>query len=84
MYLLPSEQKAAIKTLIEYLEGLEEADEIQNAIFESAKIHNIKPRDFFKILYQILLNTDQGPKLGPYIHTIGVDHIIKTLSKNLE
>jgi lysyl-tRNA synthetase class 1 len=81
---LTNEQKAAIKTLTESLKGLEEADAIQNAIFETAKNHDIKPRDFFKLLYQILLNTDRGPKLGPYIHTIGVNHIIKTLNKNLE
>jgi len=81
---LNEEQKAAIKTLTKSLKGLEEADAIQNAIFETAKSHDIKPRDFFKLLYQLLLNTDRGPKLGPYIHTIGVEHIINTLNKNLD
>ena len=81
---LTDEQKAAIKALTKSLKGLDDADAIQTAIFETAKSNNIKPRDFFKLLYQILLNTDRGPKLGPYIHTIGVDHIIETLNKNLE
>ena len=81
---LTEEQKVAIKALVDVLKGLEEADAIQTAIFETAKNNNIKPRNFFKLLYQILLNSDRGPKLGPYIHTIGVNHTIKTLSKNIE
>jgi lysyl-tRNA synthetase class 1 len=81
---LSKEQKIAIKALINSLEGLDEADAIQTAIFETSKSNNIKPREFFKLLYQILLNADRGPKLGPYIHTIGVNHAIKTLKKNIE
>ncbi|MHA1200412.1 MAG: lysine--tRNA ligase, partial [Candidatus Heimdallarchaeaceae archaeon] len=81
---LTNEQRVAIKDLTESLKGLGDTDAIQTAIFETARNNDIKPRDFFKLLYQILLNTDRGPKLGPYIHTIGVDHVIKTLNKNLE
>lgn len=80
---LSNEQKVAIKMLIERIEKMTDADSIQTAIFETAKNNQIKPRDFFKILYQILLNTKRGPKLGPYISTMGVKNVIKSLNKNL-
>ncbi|MHA1213511.1 MAG: hypothetical protein ACTSSH_13760 [Candidatus Heimdallarchaeota archaeon] len=80
---LDATQKKAITAFVKALETAKTADDVQTAIFESARDNNIKPRDFFKILYQILLNTDRGPKLGPYIHTIGIKSIIKTLKKNL-
>ena len=80
---LSNEQKVAIKMLIERFEDIIDAESIQTAIFETAKANQIKPRDFFKILYQILLNSNRGPKLGPYISTMGVKNVIKSLNKNL-
>lgn len=80
---LDKKQKAAVETLIKALGEVTTSDEIQTAIFESARENEIKPREFFKLLYNILLNADRGPKLGPYIHTIGTKHAIKVLKKNL-
>lgn len=80
---LTKEQKAAVKMLIARIENATDADSIQMAVFESARANQIKPRDFFKLLYQILLNTTRGPKLGPYISTMGVNNVINTLNKNL-
>jgi lysyl-tRNA synthetase class 1 len=81
---LDEKQKASLKTLIKEIKDLKEADDIQSTIFETARQFKIEPRDFFKMLYQILLNTDRGPKLGPYIQTIGTAHAIKTIKKNLK
>ncbi len=81
---LDEKQKASLKNLIKEIKGLVEADDIQSKIFEIARQFKTEPRDFFKILYQILLNTDRGPKLGPYIQTIGTEQAIKTIKKNLQ
>jgi lysyl-tRNA synthetase class 1 len=81
--ILSDEQKLAIKMLIERIKNMVDANSIQTAIFEAAQTNQIKPKDFFKILYQILLNTSQGPKLGPYISTMGVKKVIKLLEKAL-
>ena len=80
---LEEKQKEALEDLTNLLVDLEDADDIQSAIFAIAKENEINPRDFFKLLYQILLNADRGPKLGPYIHTIGTEQAIKTIKKNL-
>ena len=81
---LDDKQKAALRDLIQVLVDLKEAEDIQSAIFAIARESEINPREFFKLLYKILLNTDRGPKLGPYIHTIGTEQAIKTIKKNLE
>jgi lysyl-tRNA synthetase class 1 len=78
---LSSEEKKAISMLIKTIESSTDADSIQTAIFETARANQIKPRDFFKILYQILLNSNRGPKLGPYISTMGVKNVIKSLER---
>ncbi len=78
---LSSEEKKAISMLIKTIESITDADAIQTAIFETARANQIKPRDFFKILYQILLNSNRGPKLGPYISTMGVKNVIKSLER---
>ncbi|TET28946.1 MAG: lysine--tRNA ligase [Candidatus Heimdallarchaeota archaeon] len=81
---LDEKQKVVLKSLITEIKDLKEADDIQSKIFEIARQNDIKTRDFFKLLYRILLNTDRGPKLGPYIQTIGSDQVIKTIKKNLK
>ncbi|MFW9907101.1 MAG: lysine--tRNA ligase [Candidatus Thorarchaeota archaeon] len=78
---LSEELKTAIASLIKAIKEASSADDIQTGIFETARQYDIKPRDFFTILYRILLNDDRGPKLGPYIYTIGAKAIIKTLER---
>jgi lysyl-tRNA synthetase class 1 len=80
---LKPEEKAAIKELIETLKTEEQAEKIQNAIFNTAKKHGILPAEFFKTLYTILIGTPQGPKLGPYIVAMGKQNVINALQRTL-
>ncbi len=57
-----------------------EPEDLQNDIYQIAKKNNVQPKDFFKILYQIILSTNRGPKIGPFIVDIGRKKIAKTLS----
>jgi len=72
--------KKALKELADLLGGDNESDDLQNAIYQIAKKNNVQPRDFFKILYQIILSTNRGPKIGPFIVDIGRKKIAKMLS----
>ncbi|MBD3191810.1 MAG: lysine--tRNA ligase [Candidatus Heimdallarchaeota archaeon] len=81
---LDPEEKEAVRAFIATIEGADSADEVQSAVFETARARNMKPGKFFRLLYRILLNTNSGPKLGPYIKTIGIPHTIKVLKKNLK
>ncbi|MEM3840431.1 MAG: lysine--tRNA ligase [Candidatus Bathyarchaeia archaeon] len=80
---LKPEEKNAIKELIETLKTEEEAEKIQNAIFNTAKKHGIPPPEFFKTLYNILIGAPQGPRLGPYITAMGKQNVINALQRAL-
>ena len=56
------------------------AEEIQNQIYAigtSAGYENL--RDFFKELYEILLGSPQGPRLGSFIKLFGIEETIKLI-----
>jgi lysyl-tRNA synthetase class 1 len=80
MELSPQENKA-IKQLIQTLEKTDDENEIQTAIFTIAKENDIKPARFFKTLYTILLGAPQGPRLGPYIKSMGKQNVTKALNR---
>jgi len=81
---LTAEEKEAIKELIEVLKVEDEAEKIQNAIFNTAKKHGLKPAKFFKTLYTILVGVPQGPRLGPYILAMRKQNVIKALQRTLK
>ncbi|MEM1565375.1 MAG: lysine--tRNA ligase [Candidatus Bathyarchaeia archaeon] len=80
---LKPEEKTAIKDLIETLRVEEEPEKIQNAIFNTAKKHDIPPPEFFKTLYTILIGAPQGPRLGPYIVAMGKQNVINALQRTI-
>jgi lysyl-tRNA synthetase, class I len=80
---LTSQEKAAINDLIKPLEAENEPDKIQNAIFQSAKAHDLQPGQFFKTLYTILIGAPQGPRLGPYVLAMGKTNVITALQRVL-
>jgi len=69
--------------LVKALQAEEEPEDIQNTIYQIAKANDVQPKDFFKILYQIILGTSRGPKIGPFITDIGRKQVAKTLSEYL-
>ena len=73
--------KKALRILVEKLEGDEEPEDIQNTIYQIAKSNDVQPKDFFRILYQIILGTSRGPKIGPFISDIGRKQVAKTISE---
>jgi lysyl-tRNA synthetase class 1 len=70
--------------LITLLKVETEAEKIQNAIFNTAKKHNLKPTAFFKILYTVLVGVPRGPRMGPYILAMGKKNVINALQSTLK
>lgn len=79
--LAPDEkEKSALAELNKILgKDITEA-ELQSEIYEIARRHDVDPKKFFRILYQLLLSRDSGPKLGPFILAIGKEKVKKILS----
>ena len=75
--------KKAIKNLVDILSSEIEPADLQNTIYQIAKDGGLQPKDFFKTLYQIILASDRGPKIGPFIIDIGRKKVTQTLSEHL-
>ncbi len=78
---LSSEAKKAVVELLETLPNADDPDKIQNAIFNAAKNNGVKPGEFFKTLYAILMGAPQGPRLGPYVLAMGKQNVIAALQR---
>jgi lysyl-tRNA synthetase, class I len=81
---LSSEQKNAIVELAAKIEQAVAADDIQTMIFSTAKSHGFKNPEFFELLYEILLGTRKGPRLGPYILDIGPGKVAQKLKETAD
>ena len=75
--------KNALTELAELLAAESEPDDLQNSIYQIAKKNNLQPKDFFQILYRIILSTTRGPKIGPFILDIGRKKVSQILSSYL-
>jgi lysyl-tRNA synthetase, class I len=85
----PSEQEAAaLKDLDAELAKLSPdtpADEIQHAVFEVGKRHPFESlRHWFQALYEILLGSSQGPRMGSFIALYGLDNSRRLIAEALQ
>jgi lysyl-tRNA synthetase class 1 len=81
---LGKEEREAVKKLVEVLKVEDDAEKIQNAVFNAAKDCGFQPARLFKTIYTILLGVPQGPRLGPYILAMGKQNVIDALERTLE
>jgi len=75
--------KDALKQLADILSKDEKIEDLQNSIYSIAKENQVQPKDFFRILYQIILSTNRGPKIGPFIEDIGKKKVAESIKKYL-
>ena len=60
------------------------SDDIQNLVFEVGKRHGFEPlRDWFKALYETMLGSSQGPRMGSFIALYGIDGSRKLIAEAL-
>jgi len=86
----PSEEEAeALRDLDAELANLppgSSAEEIQTQVFEVGKRHYGKEnlRAWFQALYETLLGSSQGPRMGSFIALYGIDNSRKLIAEALE
>ena len=57
------------------------ADVIQGEVFEAGKAAGFEPlRDWFKALYEVLLGSSQGPRMGSFIALYGIANVRALIS----
>ena len=61
------------------------AEDIQTLLYDVGKKHQFENlKDFFKLVYQVLLGQEQGPRLGSFIKLYGVEETIKIIDQKLQ
>jgi lysyl-tRNA synthetase, class I len=85
------DEKKAVSQLIEGLQSFRNLEKdpetpkmLQSKIFEIARSNFLEPKNFFKLIYRLLLNTDTGPRLGNYAVDLGIEKTCEILSKHLD
>jgi len=74
----------ALTALATFLPGQSDPDAIQTEIFEIARRNDLLPKEFFSLLYVLLLGVERGPRLGPYLIDIGILNAVKIIQKQLD
>ena len=73
-------QNKCIKLLIEKMKEVEWSPEgIHNSFYELQEQNDIPAKNFFKIMYNVLLNKERGPRLGFFLATMNKEFIIERL-----
>ncbi|WP_380872897.1 lysine--tRNA ligase [Sphingomonas sp. DBB INV C78] len=83
-----AKEAAALKELDDKLAALgdaADAEAIQNEVYEIGKAHFGKEalRDWFKALYETLLGTSQGPRMGSFIKLYGLANSRRLIAEAL-
>ncbi len=84
----PTQQEAdALRDLDARLAALSadvSAEDIQNEVYAAGKQAEFEPlRDWFKALYETLLGSAQGPRMGSFITLYGIDNTRKLIAEAL-
>jgi lysyl-tRNA synthetase class 1 len=81
-------ERAALQDLADTLRKLPEdstAELIQNEVYEAGKRHfaQAELRQWFKTLYEVLLGSEQGPRMGAFIKLYGRDNVVHLIERAL-
>jgi lysyl-tRNA synthetase class 1 len=61
------------------------AEDIQNIVYEIGKTGGFENlRDWFKALYETLLGSSAGPRMGSFIALYGIDNTRKLIAEALD
>ena len=73
----------AIRSFIGSEHDPETPKNLQARVFEIARNNQIEPKEFFRLLYRILINADRGPRIGNYVLDLGLERTCQILEKYL-
>ena len=80
--------KKIFKDILENLKNMDDnltPEEIQTQLYEVGKKYNfMNLRDFFRLIYQVLLGQEEGPRLGSFIKLYGMSKTIDLIENSLK
>ena len=83
-----AQERTALQDLADTLRRIpddESAEFIQNEVYEAGKRHFSREelRQWFRTLYEVLLGSEQGPRMGAFIKLYGRDNVIRLIERAL-
>ena len=83
-----ADEQIPLVELIKKLEGLNDnwdASEIQQIILDVGKTNGFENnRDWFKLIYEVLLGSQSGPRLGSFFALLGKEKTVEKFNKVLK
>ena len=82
-----AQERAALEDLSTRLAAIgagADAEAYQYEVYETGKAHGFENlRDWFKALYEILIGTSNGPRMGSFIALYGLDETLALINESL-
>jgi lysyl-tRNA synthetase class 1 len=73
---------AALDALAEFIERADpDGDHLQEEIYETARDNGVAVGEFFTMGYRLFLDTDEGPRLGPFLAALDRTFVLARLRR---
>jgi lysyl-tRNA synthetase class 1 len=73
----------SLKSFIGYEQKPETPKNLQSKVFDIARNNAMEPKEFFILLYKMLINSDRGPRIGNYALDLGIERTCNILQRYL-
>ncbi|WP_254864292.1 lysine--tRNA ligase [Halovivax gelatinilyticus] len=74
--------EAALDELAAFVDaGVDDPDDLQGEIYETAKRHDVPVGDFFAAGYRLFFDDEQGPKLGQFLAKLDREFVVDRLRR---
>lgn len=80
---LSANEKRGLAELLEAIRVEKDGEGLQARIFSIIRKNRISTKEFFKKIYKILVSSESGPRLGPYLIERGKEEVIRKLKAYL-
>ena len=81
---LSPQQSQLIDKFIALINSETDAEAIQTGTYTIAKEAGMPPKDFFRLLYEVILGKPSGPRIGGFVTQMGADRITEIIRRNLQ
>ena len=72
---------AALDDLADFVAAGHDGEEIQEAMYETARDHDVEVSDFFAAGYRLFFDDTQGPRLGEFLGELERDYVVDRLRR---
>ncbi|MDD4768949.1 MAG: hypothetical protein PHT52_04115, partial [Eubacteriales bacterium] len=72
---LSPEENRLLDLFLDLISRETEAEALQTGTYAIARENGIPPKDYFQLLYRVMLGKASGPRIGGFVAQMGADRI---------